>query len=313
MDFPQHGNSSTTIENSTTGESDQNQCQEKRARRIAVIGDIMLDCDSHCKATRLCQEGPWPVLSIEREVHRLGGAGNVANMVRALGAECELLGFGCSCEDSTSAGVSGVIPSMLTLKYRTYVDGVLIGPRLDKDFIAKVEDRHISQWSKQLQSWRPDSIIVADHGKGAITEQVMKLVFLLDVPVFVDPVKSTPLVAPVEAIVGHEHEIPTYARSNFYVEKHGADGFEFGADLDRSSFVAFGRRKSAARWVVDPLGAGDQFIAALAYQRCLGVEWADAIDWANLAAGLQCERMGCVPVTCEDVRLFQRELGRSCC
>jgi sugar/nucleoside kinase (ribokinase family) len=58
---------------------------------------------------------------------------------------------------------------------------------------------------------------------------------------------------------------------------------------------------SYCRQLVDPLGAGDQFIAALAYQRCLRTDWPEAIAWANLAAGRQCELPGCVPLSVIDI------------
>ena len=44
-------------DNSVNQKSDQNQ------PRIVVVGDIMVDVDIHCRAERICQEGPWPVLS----------------------------------------------------------------------------------------------------------------------------------------------------------------------------------------------------------------------------------------------------------
>src|SRR6478736_5640248 len=66
---------------------------ERRQPRIAVVGDIMIDVDLHCACTRLSQDGPWPVMKIERTEYRLGGAGNVARMVSALGASTLLLGL----------------------------------------------------------------------------------------------------------------------------------------------------------------------------------------------------------------------------
>jgi sugar/nucleoside kinase (ribokinase family) len=64
-----------------------------------------------------------------------------------------------------------------------------------------------------------------------------------------------------------------------------------------------GHLDSQCQNLVDPLGAGDQFIAALAYQRCLGNPWVKAIEWANVAAGLQCEHRGCKPLTVDEIEV----------
>src|SRR4030067_64072 len=61
-------------------------------RRIAVLGDVMLDRYIWGRVERISPEAPVPVVEIERESATLGGAGNVAANLRALGAEPVLLG-----------------------------------------------------------------------------------------------------------------------------------------------------------------------------------------------------------------------------
>src|SRR5919204_4377475 len=56
-------------------------------RRVVVIGDAMLDSYLEGTATRLCREGPVPVVKREWEQHVPGGAANSATNVRALGAD----------------------------------------------------------------------------------------------------------------------------------------------------------------------------------------------------------------------------------
>ncbi len=55
--------------------------------RVAVLGDVMLDRYVHGAVERISPEGPIPVLRVERERQMLGGAGNVARNVVALGAK----------------------------------------------------------------------------------------------------------------------------------------------------------------------------------------------------------------------------------
>src|SRR5262245_20135647 len=56
-------------------------------RRVLVLGDLMLDRYLWGRVERISPEAPVPVVEIERETFSLGGAGNVAANLRALGAE----------------------------------------------------------------------------------------------------------------------------------------------------------------------------------------------------------------------------------
>lgn len=284
--------------------------QERRKPRIACIGDIMVDVDLHCTAERLCQEGPWPVFKVEREERRLGGAGNVAVMLDCLGAESWLFGLRTGGILTIHAKISQAMLLRhnhfgLTTKTRFIIDGHLRGPRLDDDKIRMADDADIENFHKALASCRTDAIIIADHGKGVVTPELIAMVADLGVPIFVDPIHSTPSFGGgyPSAIAAGDHEMPKWARGEVVITKRGPGGLHW-CDGPREAELP-----SACRNVVDPLGAGDQFIAALTYQRCCGLDWPEAIQWANVAAGMQCERRGCVPVTVQDVQSRCLETG----
>ena len=63
-----------------------------KARKIAVLGDCMLDRYVWGRVDRISPEAPVPVVEIERETRSLGGAGNVAANLKSLGAEAVLVG-----------------------------------------------------------------------------------------------------------------------------------------------------------------------------------------------------------------------------
>src|SRR6185436_4458259 len=60
-------------------------------RRVAVVGDAMLDVYLHGDVDRISPEAPVPVVRVRERRHALGGAGNVAQNVRAVGATCDLV------------------------------------------------------------------------------------------------------------------------------------------------------------------------------------------------------------------------------
>src|SRR3954467_10493376 len=61
------------------------------ARRIAVVGDAMLDVYLRGDVERISPEAPVPVVRVHDRRYALGGAGNVAQNVRAVGATCDLV------------------------------------------------------------------------------------------------------------------------------------------------------------------------------------------------------------------------------
>src|SRR5215475_15806862 len=61
------------------------------SKRIAVIGDAMLDVYLRGEVERISPEAPVPVVRVLDRRHALGGAANVAQNVRAVGAACDLV------------------------------------------------------------------------------------------------------------------------------------------------------------------------------------------------------------------------------
>lgn len=286
---------------------------ERRQPRIAVVGDIMMDVDLHCACTRLSQDGPWPVMKIERTDRRLGGAGNVARMVSTLGASTLLLGL-VGRDDITEVldteieNRVQVVNGVTTTKTRLWVNGDLVGPRIDQDLLVSLADTDVDAFVRALVDFDPQAIVVADHGKGVVTTSLMQKFGQLGLPVYVDPLITTPIPFAPAAVAGGAHELGVDANlAECLIEKRGPQGLIWKSRTDS------GQLDSMCRKIVDPLGAGDQFIAALVYQRVLGLDWDEAIEWANLAAGLQCERVGCQPLTVDDVETCRELVNAEGC
>jgi len=271
----------------------------RQSPRVAVIGDIMVDVDVDCRCERICQEGPWPVFLIERTRSRLGGAGNVAAMLRALECEVILLGLvgrdDCNQVPKTNVEIGWrLVDGATTKKTRFWYKGRLTGPRVDYDQTGCPSRDDIDHFIQSIEQFGPQVVVVADHGKGVVTVDLMQQLGALNIPVLVDPILKTPLPFRPAAIAGGNHELGPGARqAKVVIEKRGSEGLAWTAAPHEFAPVVLA---STCRKLADPLGAGDQFIASLAYQRCLGSDWPEAITWANQAAGLQCEQPGCIPL-----------------
>src|SRR5690242_12995672 len=84
---------------------------------VLVIGDAMLDKFIVGRVTRISPEAPVPVVAFEHEMHRIGGAANVAHNVVALGGQATLVAV--TGHDDAAAALTnacrhaGIVPSLV--------------------------------------------------------------------------------------------------------------------------------------------------------------------------------------------------------
>src|SRR5919202_1816671 len=90
---------------------------EASQRRVAIVGDAMLDVYLRGDVDRISPEAPVPVVRVRERKLALGGAANVAQNVAALGAGCELV-----------AAVERAVQDADALVLEDYNKGVLVGP-----------------------------------------------------------------------------------------------------------------------------------------------------------------------------------------
>jgi D-beta-D-heptose 7-phosphate kinase/D-beta-D-heptose 1-phosphate adenosyltransferase len=178
-----------------------------KARRIGVLGDLMLDRYLWGTATRLSPEAAVPVVDFVEQSECLGGAGNVAANLAALGAPVSA--FGIIGEDEPGAalrrclrqagiGDQGVIADksrVTTVKTRVIARHQQI-VRIDHEHREPVapslEEKLVRQLLSALKTL--DGLVLSDYDKGLITDafadRVLSACHQLKVPVFVKPKTS---------------------------------------------------------------------------------------------------------------------------
>src|SRR4051812_23184582 len=154
-----------------------------RGRRIGVVGDFMLDRYLWGTATRLSPEAAVPVVDFVSETDRLGGAGNVAANLAALGARVKAFGvMGAddaartlrSALNSAGIGADGVLNDdgrLTTMKTRVIARHQQV-VRVDREqrtpLGAALEQKLISRIKASLANL--DALVVSDYDKGVITD-----------------------------------------------------------------------------------------------------------------------------------------------
>lgn len=287
--------------------------------RILVCGDVMLDVYRIGMASRISPEAPVPILLNPVTEYRLGGAGAVAAMCRALGADVILIGvIGCDRngeivrELAESLGIAcklsnSPFPRPTTAKER--ICAVASGRhrqqlgRIDTEYTVPIGTGEAVALSDMISGEAVDLIILADYAKGVCTDRVIQACRNTDAPVFVDPPKGVDWTKyyGVECVVPNRQEAAHKTARDLCRQVQTKAAVvkldEEGCELATQGGWVVERYPARARSIHDVTSCGDQFVATLACARASGLDWSEAAELANAAAGLQAGRHGATPVT----------------
>jgi D-beta-D-heptose 7-phosphate kinase/D-beta-D-heptose 1-phosphate adenosyltransferase len=206
-----------------------------RGKRIGVLGDLMLDRYLWGTASRLSPEAAVPVVDFAEQSECLGGAGNVAANIAALGARVEAFGVIGSdepgralqkCLAAANIAGKGILADskrVTTVKTRIIARHQQV-VRVDRErrepLRAETQEKLLHLIFAALKHL--DALVLSDYDKGLITDdfadRVLSAAHQLKVPVFVKP-KTSRLYAyrGARAIVCNTKE------AGFYVTRSLAD------------------------------------------------------------------------------------------
>jgi D-beta-D-heptose 7-phosphate kinase / D-beta-D-heptose 1-phosphate adenosyltransferase len=294
--------------------------------RALIVGDLMIDEYLWGKAERISPEAPVQVVDVVREELRLGGAGNVANNLVALGSKvtvCSVIGGD---ENGTilrhaftgkGIDVSGILedPMRLTSKKSRVVAAHQQIVRIDRESREplRVESEEKVVAFIRNEAARYDVILVSDYLKGTLTEAVLKAVVeagrAQGIPVVVDP-KGSDYGRYQGATILTPNRKEAELASGIRID--GDEGLARAAgallkDADlaallvtrseegMSLFQASGGTvhiPTVAREVYDVTGAGDTVLAVIGLVLACGRSFEQAARLANVAAGIAVGKLG---------------------
>ncbi len=301
-----------------------------RSKTIAVVGDVMIDRYIWGSVNRVSPEAPVPVVEVESESSRLGGAANVANNITALGAKALLVGvvgndrsgeeFRAILErQGTSAeGIVTDAARPTTVKTRVIAHNqhvVRIDSEEKKDVPEEVQERLFAVLEQRIGSL--DAIIIEDYNKGVVVKSLIRRIIDLankhkkivtidpkfhnffeytNVTVFKPNKKET------EEALGTKlrNDDEVIAAGRTLLEKLKAENVlltrsEKGMSLfEQNGTITHIPTK--ARNVADVSGAGDTVIATLTAMMASGATFTESSALANYAGGIVCGEVGIIPI-----------------
>jgi len=298
------------------------------AARVLVVGDAMLDRYWFGAVDRISPEAPVPVVRVNREEERLGGAANVALNVKVLGAQATLVTVVGTDEPARrlrelleERGVTALLgsdPQLFTIvKLRVIGRAQQL---LRVDFENQPDHEVLASMAAEYERVLPehDAVLFSDYGKGGLTHipGMIEKARALGKPVLVDPKGSdysryagatviTPNRAELAQVIGAwSSPAQLEARAEKLRHELGLEGLLLTrSEEGMSLFDASGHAQvpAEAREVFDVTGAGDTVIATLAAMLACGLGLRDALAFANRAGGIVVGKFGTASVSYDEL------------
>lgn len=308
-----------------------------KEQSILVIGDTMVDSFIWGTVRRISPEAPVPVVEVTRESETLGGAGNVAANISALGAKAYLISS--MGEDANSHSLIKLLnerniseeyivkdPSKPTIVKTRIIAASQQVVRVDKEIKGAINNSIEAKIIKNIEEVLPKvgAVIISDYGKGVVSNAVLKAAIDLSkqykIPITVDPkldnfskYKGVTTITPntKEAIEGMR-------ASNIDTEE---DIIKLGKDilklLDSDSVLITRSEKgmmliepddkitnipTRAREVYDVTGAGDTVISTMTLALAAKADLVTAAEIANFAAGIVVAKIGTATASVKELK-----------
>lgn len=304
-------------------------------KRIAVVGDLMLDRYIWGTVSRISPEAPVPVVELDQEQDRLGGAANVAKNIKSLGGEPVLVGvIGADnsgkrlheiIRDSqfTADGVvvDGTRPTTVKTRVIAHSQHVVRIDREKKNDISFIiQNKILDVLRNQLPSL--DGIIIEDYNKGVIVKglirQIVDLTLEANKPITIDPkfnnffeYQNVTVFKPnrkeVEEVLGtrlRDQSTINDAGKVLLDKLHAKNILMTLGESGMTLFESDGPITSMptmARNVADVSGAGDTVISTLTMALAGRASIREAATLANFAGGIVCGYVGIVPINKDEL------------
>ncbi|HLY40975.1 MAG TPA: bifunctional D-glycero-beta-D-manno-heptose-7-phosphate kinase/D-glycero-beta-D-manno-heptose 1-phosphate adenylyltransferase HldE [Terracidiphilus sp.] len=297
------------------------------AKRLLVVGDVMLDKYVWGEVGRISPEAPVPVVRGMHQDEKPGGAANVGMNLARLGAQTTVVGFAGGDENENLLGASlqsnGIAHHFVSSRdFPTITKTRILGGRqqmlrLDLEKAGTREAADYDRLTQKALSLLPncDALVLSDYGKGCLAPEVCQTLISagrkMSIPVLVDPksqdferYRNATTICPNLSELSRVTHIESgnldalLSAAESLVSTLGIEFLTATLSEKGIALVRAGNRMIAparARQVFDVSGAGDTVVAVMALCLASHVPPEDAVQLANLAAGIVVGKVGTVP------------------
>ncbi|TCP28292.1 D-alpha,beta-D-heptose 7-phosphate 1-kinase /D-beta-D-heptose 1-phosphate adenylyltransferase [Tenacibaculum skagerrakense] len=308
-------------------------------KNILVIGDIIIDNYLIGSTHRISPEAPVPVVKINNDITNIGGAGNVVNNLLAFGANADILsviGDDNSFQEIESLFEKNNISTeflivekgrVLTKKTRILSSNQQI-VRYDKEDVKEItsdtSDSVFERYKNIVKNY--DIVILSDYNKGLFTKELTSKIIQFaakkNIKVLVDP-KGSDYSKYSGAYLLTPNKKEASSITNFDINHNTLEKgiSQLKSDYNLTiSVITLGKEGIAifndhlkifptkAKEVYDVTGAGDTVIAAIAYKLAENKTIDEAIEFANLAAGVVVGKIGVATASISEINALEHNV-----
>ena len=303
-----------------------------RSKRIAVVGDAMLDVYLRGDVERISPEAPVPVVRVKDRKYALGGAANVVQNVRGLGADCDFVA--AVGEDNGGATLRGMLEAIgvasgsmiqidrpTTMKTRIVARGQQV-VRVDEEEDDDLGGTEVKKLLAAVETAvdKADALVLEDYNKGVLVPAIITGAITRakarKIPVVVDPkyrnffqYRGATVFKPnrreLESALGAEVDLEHPDALPAALAKLGVEHLLLTLGANGMALISSAgdvkRVPTVAREVYDVVGAGDTVTAYLAAILAAGGSAVEASVIANYAAGVEVGKSGAATVSADEV------------
>ncbi len=316
---------------------------KNKTPKILVIGDLMIDHYLWGSCSRISPEAPVQVINVDSESTVLGGAGNVINNLKALGAEADIMSVIGECEASEELkgllkGIKVDTQYLITQKNRVITrksriiaahQQVIRYDRENSDEINNKSQTAIFELFKSILN-NYDVILLSDYGKGLLTfnltQSLISIANKNKKKILVDPkgldyskYNGAYLLTPNKK----EAEEATHSviNNNMTLTK-AIKSLKEQCNLEVSLITLSAQgvaifdtelrvHPTVAKEVFDVTGAGDTILASLGFALSCNKNIDEAVKFANLASGVVVGKIGSATTSLNEIIEYESSLNKS--
>lgn len=306
---------------------------------ILVVGDVMLDRYWQGGVSRISPEAPVPVVNIQTDKTSLGGAANVARVLKDLG--CQISLYGRVGQDDSSAILLKLLADkaienhlLVDNTFKTITKLRIIDRSLHQQLIrldfepdafrvdsSALIDSLYQDYCRQINHEKVDAVILSDYAKNTVLRDPQRFIQparQAGIPVFVDPKRAdleayhgatvlTPNTKEFTVAVGRCAGEADFVEKGLQVVKaHKFAGLLITRGADGMLLLQPGepalQLEAHSREIFDVTGAGDVVIALLAAGYSSGLPLSAAVKLANLGAGLVVRKLGTASLSVSELQ-----------
>ena len=314
-----------------------------KSPKILVIGDLMIDHYLWGSCERISPEAPVQVVNVKSESMILGGAGNVINNLKALGAQVDVISVLGGCETAVELrkllkNINVDTRYLITQKDRisskktriiAAQQQVVRYDRESSDDISLKSQKSISDcFTRIISSY--DVVLLSDYGKGVLTydltQSLISTANKVNKKVLIDPkgidyskYNNAFLLTPNKKEASQATQIKiidneslsqaiTRLKTDYNLTISLITLSEQGVAIYDENLRIY---PAVAREVFDITGAGDTVLASLGFAIASGYQIDDAVKFSNLAAGVVVGKIGSATATINEIIEYESSLNKS--